>query len=49
MKKTIQWESEISAALAQAKTENKHVLLDFFNQTELAVSRWVRFRIQTPA
>lgn len=28
---TIQWESDLPKALARAKTENRPVLLDFFN------------------
>ena len=27
----IQWESELRKALSRAKTENKSVLMDFFN------------------
>ena len=28
---TIQWETELDKALSRAKSENKQVLLDFFN------------------
>lgn len=31
MGKTIIWETKMDGALARAKTENKHILLDFFN------------------
>jgi len=31
MGKTIVWETKMEAAIARAKTENKHILLDFFN------------------
>jgi hypothetical protein len=31
MGKTILWETRMEAALAQAKAEDKHILLDFFN------------------
>jgi hypothetical protein len=31
MGKMIIWETKMDAALARAKAENKHVLLDFFN------------------
>lgn len=27
----VKWETELNAALARAKTENKPVLMDFFN------------------
>lgn len=29
--KTIHWLPDLESALKKAKTENKHVLLDFFN------------------
>jgi len=29
--KTIVWETDLEQALARAKSEGKHVLLDFFN------------------
>ena len=28
---TIKWETEMAAALDRARTENKNILLDFFN------------------
>jgi hypothetical protein len=31
MGKTIIWETKMDVAMARAKAENKHVLLDFFN------------------
>jgi hypothetical protein len=31
MENIIQWEKEKGSALKRARTENKHVLLDFFN------------------
>jgi hypothetical protein len=31
MANTIQWEKDLGTALKRARTENKHVLLDFFN------------------
>jgi hypothetical protein len=27
----LKWETDYSAALSRAKSENKHVLIDFFN------------------
>lgn len=31
MAKTILWETQMEVALARAKAENRHILLDFFN------------------
>jgi hypothetical protein len=31
MGKTTLWETNLEVALARAKAENKHILLDFFN------------------
>jgi hypothetical protein len=31
MANTIQWETEMDKATARAKSEGKHVLLDFYN------------------
>lgn len=31
MAKTIIWETKMDVALARAKAESKHILLDFFN------------------
>ena len=31
MKNKIKWENEMNIALARARSENKQVLLDFFN------------------
>lgn len=31
MEDTIKWETEMAAALDRARTENKNILLDFFN------------------
>ena len=31
MKNIIRWENEMNTALARAQSENKQVLLDFFN------------------
>jgi len=31
MEEKIKWETEMSAALDKARTENKNILIDFFN------------------
>jgi hypothetical protein len=31
MSKNIKWETDYNVALNKAKSENKHVLIDFFN------------------
>ena len=31
MENRIEWEKDLDSALARAKAENKHVLLDFYN------------------
>jgi hypothetical protein len=31
MEKTVHWQTDLSAALKQAKVESRYVLLDFYN------------------